>query len=509
MTRQRSRRDHRGPRKVGTIPQVARGQARNPFPPIQILTADQIEMIHLASLQVLEEIGMEFLDDGALDILARAGADVDRSTRRVRFDRGLIEESVARAPSTFTFHARNPENNLRVGDNWTIFCSVGSPPNASDLDNGRRPGTQQDFRNLVRLTQSLNVVDCVGGYPVEPVDVPPETRHLDCGRDFITLTDKLWYAYALGRERIADALAMVCLARGIDRDQLRREPSLFTVVNTSSPLRVDGPMLRGLMEMAENGQCVIVTPFTLAGAMAPVTIAGALTQQNAEALAVIAFQQIFAPGSPVMYGGFTSNVDMKSGAPAFGTPEYAHAALAGGQLARRYGLPYRSSNATAANGPDAQAAYEASMSTWSALLGGCNLLLHGAGWLEGGLCASFEKMIIDAELLQMMRRLFQPLQVDADTIGLDAMRDVGPGGHYFGTAHTLARYETAFYPPIISDWRNFETWQEAGSPDAAQHANRVWKSLLADYVPPPLDPAITEALDAFVARRKKEIAQAG
>lgn len=256
--------------------------------------------------------------------------------------------------------------------------------------------------------------------------------------------------------------------------------------------------------MARRGQAMILTPFTLAGAMAPITIAGALTQQNAEALAGITLSQLVRPGAPVVYGGFTSNVDMKSGAPAFGTPEYTQAAMASGQLARRYGFPFRSSNTTASNAPDAQAAYESQMSLWGALMGGCNLLLHGAGWLEGGLTASLEKFIIDIEMLQMMAAFFRPLPVDDASLALDAMREVGPGGHYFGAAHTLERYENAFYSPLLSDWRNFETWQESGSLDATQRANGIWKATLAASEAPPMDPAVREELEAFVTRRKAE-----
>jgi trimethylamine--corrinoid protein Co-methyltransferase len=276
------------------------------------------------------------------------------------------------------------------------------------------------------------------------------------------------------------------------------------VVNTNSPLRVDGAMLDGLMAMARAGQAVIVTPFTLAGAMAPSTLAGALALQNAEALGVIAFAQMVRAGTPVLYGAYTSNVDMKSGAPAFGTPEYTRTALASGQLARRYGLPYRSSNACAANAVDAQAAYESEMSVWGAVMGGANLMKHGAGWMEGGLVASFEKLIVDAEILQMMAEFLQPIAVDDDTLALDAIAEVPPGGHYFGARHTLARYDTAFYAPMVSDWRNYETWREAGAQDTAQRANAIWKRLLADYRPPPLDPAVREELDAYVARRKEE-----
>jgi trimethylamine--corrinoid protein Co-methyltransferase len=297
---------------------------------------------------------------------------------------------------------------------------------------------------------------------------------------------------------------MMAIARGIDKEQLKREPSLFSIVNSNSPLRLDIPMLQGLTAMAKAGQPVVLTPFTLSGAMAPATIVGALAQQNAEALAGIAFIQMVNPGVPCVYGGFTSNVDMKTGAPAFGTPEYTRAALVGGQLARKHGLPYRSSNACAANAVDAQAAYESEMSIWGAVMGHANLILHAAGWMEGGLVASFEKMMIDAEILQHMGEFLQPLVVNDDTLGLSAMKEVGPGGHFFGCAHTLERYETAFYAPMLSDWRNFETWRLAGGHDSAYRANVMWKQLLADYVQPALDPAIDEELKAFVAKRREQ-----
>jgi len=263
-------------------------------------------------------------------------------------------------------------------------------------------------------------------------------------------------------------------------------------------------MSDGLTAMARAGQAGVVTPFTLSGARAPATVAGALALQNAGALGVIAFSQLVREGAPVLYGGFTSNVDMKSGAPAFGTPEYVRAAMAGGQLARRYNLPYRSSNACAANAVDAQAAYESEMSIWGAVMGGANMVMHGAGWMEGGLVASFEKLVVDAEMLQMMAEFLQPIVVDEDTLGLSAIAEVGPGGHFFGAAHTLARYETAFYAPILSDWRNFENWRLAGAKDTAQRANEIWKQLLAEYQQPPLDPAIDEALRDFVAMRKAQ-----
>jgi trimethylamine--corrinoid protein Co-methyltransferase len=297
------------------------------------------------------------------------------------------------------------------------------------LQGGRRPGCYRDYCDFLRLAQALNVVHLFGGYPVEPVDLPPETRHLDCTDAFIRLGDKVFFAYSLGRQRILDGIEMTRIARGVSSEQMLREPSLLTVVNSSSPLRIDAPMLEGVIEMARHNQVMVLTPFTLSGAMAPATIAGALAQQNAEALAGLAFSQIVNPGAPVMYGGFTSNVDMKSGAPAFGTPEYTRAALAGGQLARRYNIPYRSSNANACNVVDAQAAYESEMSLWGAIMGHAGLVLHAVGWMEGGLCASFEKMVLDAEMLQMMAEFMSPIEVNEETLGFEAMREVGHGGH--------------------------------------------------------------------------------
>lgn len=488
----------------GAIEQMPWRQPRVPFPPMQLLSEDEIEAIHNASLTVLEEIGMDFLLPEARALLKEAGADVDADSERVRFDRSMIEETIRTAPSEFTLHARNPEHNLRMGGSWMAFGCVSSPPNASDMDNGRRAGNTQDFQNLLRLSQYFNAVHFIGGYPVEPVDRHASTRHLECIRDMVHLTDKVVHAYSLGAERILDGIEMIKIARGLSDEQLDREPSLLSIINTNSPLKLDMPMLRGIMEMSARNQAICITPFTLAGAMAPVTLAGALTQQNAEALAGVAFTQIVRPGAPVIYGGFTSNVDMKSGAPAFGTPEYMKTVIIGGQLARRYGLPYRTSNVNAANTVDAQAAYESVFSLWGVTMGHGNLVKHAAGWMEGGLCASFEKLVLDVDLLQMVCEFLKPVDVDQDALGLDAIRDVGPGGHFFGTAHTQARYKDAFYHPIISDWRNFETWEEAGRPEAWQRANTRFKQALRDYQPPPLDEAVRDELDAFVARRSEE-----
>ncbi|MGH8957314.1 MAG: trimethylamine methyltransferase family protein [Acidimicrobiia bacterium] len=504
MPREGTTRAERRASRGGGLQQLPWRLVTNPYRPIEVISPDQVEAIHDASLRILAEIGMDFLHPEALSIFSESGAEVEAGTERVRFDPEWIVEKVSTVPSSFTLHARNPEHNVFVGENSIAFATVASPPNASDADRGRRVGNFDDFQNLVRLAQSFNVIHLFGGYPVEPVDLPPSTRHLDCLSTVVRLGDKAFHAYALGRGRMTDAIEIARIGRGVSPEQLRGEPSLFTVVNTSSPLRLDGPMIEGLIEMARMGQAVIATPFTLSGAMAPATIAGALVQQNAEALATIALIQCVHPGAPAMYGGFTSNVDMRSGAPAFGTPEYTKAALAGGQLARRYGFPYRSSNACAANAVDSQAAYESEMSTWGAVMGHANLIMHGAGWMEGGLVASFEKFIIDVEILQMMSEFLQPLKTDDASLALDAITEVGPGGHFFGAAHTLERYETAFYSPIVSDWRNFESWQIAGSPTAEQHANRIWKQVLESFSSPPLAEERAAELTDFVERRRAE-----
>ncbi|HEX5014688.1 MAG TPA: trimethylamine methyltransferase family protein [Candidatus Limnocylindrales bacterium] len=479
-------------------------QPRIPYTPVAVLSADELESIHLASLRVLAEIGMDFLDEGARDLLRSAGAEVEPGGTRVRFDPAMVEERIKTAPSTFTLHAPNPAHDIVMGGDWTAFGTVGSAPNVADLDRGRRVGNREDYQNLVRLFQMLNTIHFYAGYAVEPIDIHPSVRHLYAIYDVATLADKAFHAYSLGRQRNLDALEMARIVRGVDEETLLREPSIFTVINSSSPLRLDTPMLHGILEYSARNQVICMTPFTLAGAMAPVTLAGALVEQNAEALAGMTLTQVVRPGAPVIYGGFTSNVDMQSGAPAFGTPEYMRTALIGGQLARRYNVPYRSSNVSAANAVDAQAAYESVFSLWGAVMGGVNMLMHGSGWMEGGLHAGFEKAILDAELLGMVEAFLEPVAVDDDSLAISAMEEVGPGGHFFGAQHTQSRYKTAFHKPMLSDWRNYESWQEAGSPEAPAKANRVWKALLAAYEPPAMDPARREELDAFLARRVEE-----
>ncbi|MET0596774.1 MAG: trimethylamine methyltransferase family protein [Mesorhizobium sp.] len=499
------RRPGRAPRVAGSILQRPFRQLARPYAPIEILSADQIEAIHTTALVILEEIGMRVLQPEARRLYRQAGAKVDEAQLRIRFDRAMVMERIATAPAAFELRARNPERNVKVGGRHAIFSSVGGPAYVMDNDRGRRPGTYAEMCDYLKLIQSLNVLHQEGGGPFEPLDLPANTRHLDLYHAEITLLDKNWQPQTLGTGRAIDALEMVAISLGTTRERLADEAPVFTgVINTNSPLQLDEPMAEGLIAMASHGQVNIITPFTLAGAMSPVTLAGALAQQHAEALAGIALTQIVRPGVPVMYGGFTSNVDMRTGAPAFGTPEYTQAAQITGQLCRRIGVPFRSSNVTAANAVDAQAAYESGMSLWGSLMGGANLVLHAAGWLGGGLTASFEKLIVDAEMLQMMAAYFDPPTVDADTLALDAVREVGPAGHFFGAAHTMQRYERAFYAPIVSNWDNYDTWMERGQVTARERANAVWKRMLEEYEQPPIDPAIDEALRDYMERRKRE-----
>jgi len=473
---------------------------------VEVLSADQVEHIHRSSLRLLAEVGMTIHDSWARERLSQAGCQVEQASMRVRFDPAFIEEQIAKAPATFTLRARNAERHLTLGGNNINFASVVGPAFCSDLDRGRRTGSSEDVRNFVRLLQSLNSIHFVYGTPFEAMDLAPEVRHLQGYFNSIELTDKVWGAWLLNRFRAQDALDMACLLFDTDYAGLKEQPVCIGNINTNSPLVLDASMMAGARTFAECGQAVIVTPFTLAGAMAPATLGGALVGQNAEALACIALLQVINPGNPCVYGSFTTNVDMRSGSPAFGTPECAKAALASGQLARRYNLPWRSSNSCVANVVDAQAAYESKMSIWSTVLSHCNFVIHAGGWLEGGLTASFEKLIVDAEMLQLVAEVVRPIEINDDTLGREAYCEVGPGGHFFGAADTLCRYENAFYTPLVSDWQIFENWSDQGSLTAAQRANQIWKQLLARFEPPGINPALLAELQAFVERRKTEIA---
>lgn len=488
--------------RPATPPQPPWRLHRRPFEPVRLVSDDELESIHQASLQVLRDTGIEFLHPEALRRWGQAGADIDGE--RVRFDPDLVLELVAHAPSEFTLHAPDPTYDVVIGGDNVVFSAVSSTPNVADRAGGRRAGNREDFQRLVKLSHMLTAVQTHGGYPVEPVDVHPSIRHLVANRDILTLSTKSINGYSLGAQRNIDALEMARIACRLTDDELDQRPSIHTVINCNSPLKLDTPMLEGILQYSSRNQMIVLTPFTLAGAMAPVTVVGAVVQQNAEALAGIAFTQLVRPGSPVVYGGFTSNVDMQSGAPAFGTPEFMKSALVGGQLARRYGVPYRSSNVNAANTLDAQAGYESVFSLWGAIMGGANLVWHGAGWLEGGLQSNPAKMVLDSDLIHTVANFLQPLTIDDASLAVEAIAEVGPGGHFFGVQHTLDRYRDAFFKPQVSDWRNYETWEEAGSPTAHDHAERRVAEWLDAYEPPDIDDAVRAELDDFVDRRIAE-----
>jgi trimethylamine--corrinoid protein Co-methyltransferase len=480
-------------------------QLFNPYSPISVLSEDDLDLIHDGAMRILEEIGLHVMNEKALVLYEKDGARVDWDKQHVYIDRSIVMTRLQTVPSEFIMHARNPDRNRLVGRNAINFTSVASAPNSSDLEGGRRTGNFEDYCNFLRLSQGADVIDFLSGYPVEPIDIPPATRHLDASLAAYTLTDKSFSLYCLGGNRVNDGIEMAAIARGVDREAMKNEPSIITVVNTNSPLLVDDSMLDGLIEMAENGQPTIVTPFTLSGAMCPISLAGALAQQTAEALGVIILSQMVRPGAPMVMGGFTSNADMRTGAPAFGTPEYTKAALASGQLARRYNIPFRSSAPNASNCVDAQAAWETQMSLWGAVMGHAQIIKHAAGWLEGGLCASFEKFIIDIDMLQMMAQTLKPIEVNEATLALDAIKQAGHGGHFFGTTHTLANYKTAFYEPIVSDWSNFESWEENGSKTAFERANKIYRQRLKSFQPPAMDDQIRASLESYVSQRRQEL----
>jgi trimethylamine---corrinoid protein Co-methyltransferase len=472
--------------------------------PTEPLDDAGIHAIHEAAMTVLEEIGVAFLNPEAIAILTQAGCLVEGDL--VRMDRDFVTEMLAHAPPEWTITARNPAHTLPIGGNHILFGNVSSPPNYWDMSLGRKvPGTRDHCANLLRLTQYFNCIHFSGGYPVEPVDIHASIRHLDVMFDSLTLTDKVLHAYSLGAERVEDVMEMVRLAGGLSEAEFTAKPHLFTNINSTSPLKHDYPMLDGWMRMARRGQGLIVSPFTLAGAMAPVTMAGAVVQSLAEGLSAIALAQYINPGVPCAFGTFTSNVDMKSGAPAFGTPEYMRATQMTGQMCRHYGLPMRASGSCAANVPDGQAMWETSNALWSAVQSGANVVYHAAGWLEGGLIASPEKFIMDCEVIQQIQRYFEPALTDTTPgdLALEAMREVRQNGHFFGTQHTQDRYTTAFYQPFLSDWRNYEGWEQSGAVWTAERAHTLYLRILDDYRAPPMPDANRAALEAFVIARKE------
>ena len=500
-TRRGGRRRTRGADTAPAAPQWQR--VRRGLAPAALFSDDEIESIHATSMRILEELGIELMSARACDILEAAGAEVDRETLTVRMDRALVAELVARAPERFALTPRNPDRRVHLGGEDMIATLVAGPPAVHDCVNGRRSSNMTDYENFIRLAQHFDAIHMIGNQVAAPMELPAETRHLDCYRANLVLSDKSFHCTAIGRDRALDGIEMMARARGVaGAEAMVGDPGVTTIISVNSPRRFDGEMAEGLITMAEYGQGIAVTPFTLMGAMTPVTLPAALAQQNAEALFGIALAQAVRPGTPCLYGAFTSNVDMRSGAPAFGTPENTKANIASGQLARRYGLPYRATPSNASNVADAQAVWETEMSLWGCYLGGVNMLYHAAGWLEGGLCASYEKLVIDVELLQNLYAFGEPTPVDEESLGFEAIARVPTGGHFFGDAHTMARYQTAFYTPMLSDWRNNQAWAAAGSETATERATRSWQKALADYEAPALDPGLAESLDAYVATRK-------
>jgi trimethylamine--corrinoid protein Co-methyltransferase len=488
------------------LPQLPWTRVVNPYAPMEILSADQIEAIHLTSLRILEEIGIELMSPAARAAMRAVGAEVDETTGTVRLDRAVVERALATTPERFTLTSRNPAKQLQMGGRDMAFGLVAGPPFVHDCERGRRAGNLADYRDFIKLAQHFNAIHIIGNQVCAPIELPANSRHLDTYRTNLVYSDLSFHCTAIGAGRARDGIEMMAITRGLTPEQMADSPGVLTIISVNSPRRFDEAMADGLMMMARYGQPVVITPFTLMGAMAPVSLAAALAQQNAEILFGLTLAQAVRPGAPVMYGAFTSNVDMRSGAPAFGTPENTKANIASGQLARRYRLPYRTSNASASNVADAQGVYETEMSLWGAVLGHCNLVYHAAGWQEGGLTASFEKLVLDVEMLQLMIEFLKPIVVDEAELGFEAQKQVSPGGHFFGAPHTMERYEHAFYQPLVSNWQNYENWQLSGGKDATQRATDIWKRALTEYEQPPLDPAVLESLDAYIARRREAIA---
>ncbi|MEI6457666.1 MAG: trimethylamine methyltransferase family protein [Pseudomonadota bacterium] len=498
------RRDQARARDLGTHEPLA--ALRPPGPPLELLSGEQVERILRTALRVLQDLGLEIRSAAARAIYAQAGALVDHETGMVRLGADLVTAALARAPSSFTLHARNAARDLIVGGNAVNFGPVHGAPNIRDERDGRRYGDLEAFRNVLKLTHALGVTQWQGGMVVEPTDVPVATRHLEAYRAHIECSDLVWAARGMGGAQARDAIALSAIEHQCSVEALATRPTLMTITNVNSPRLVDEEILDNICVMAAHGQCVVITPFTLMGAMAPVTLAGALAQQTAEALAIVVLCQLVRPGAPCVLGGFTSNVDLKSGSPAFGTPEYVQGVIASAQIGRRLGLPVRTSAVNASPCVDAQSTYETGFALQAAILSHSHLVSHATGWLEGGLAASYEKIIVDAELIRHWAGILRPVEFSDEDLGFEAIRAVPPGGHHFGTAHTLARYQNAFYRPRLSDWSSYEAWTEAGSQNATTRATGLWQRVLNEYVAPALDPGVRDAMDAYVTRRRAELA---
>ncbi len=474
----------------------------NTMPRYEVLSAESMDKLDQGWRRIVTEIGVEFMSDRALDLFRAAGQRVEDKT--VFLDPDFVLEQVAKAPREFDVHARNPANSIHIGGNSMAFGAVYGPPFVREGD-VRRDATMEDFRNFSRLAQSFDVLDSAGGVVCEPNDTPLDSRHLDMTYALQTLTDKMYMGNVVSGVNAADTIAMGAILFG-GRDVIEERPVSISLINCNSPLRWDDRMLDAQFEYSAANQPVVLTPFLLMGAMSPVTIPAALVQQIAEALSGIALSQLIRPGCPVIFGSFLSNIDMQSGSPCFGTPESAIGLLCTGQIARHFGLPFRSGGGlTSSQVADAQAGYEALMTMLPTFLAGTNWVMHSAGWLEGGLVAGFEKFIVDIELLQMMQVEFTPLEINDDSLAFGAHEEVGHGGHFLGAAHTMDRFRTCFYRPMLSSSDNYEKWMRNGGLDASARATKIYQAKLAAYEQPPLDDAIRQELEEYVTRRRPEL----
>ncbi|WP_170598883.1 trimethylamine methyltransferase family protein [Ruegeria arenilitoris] len=479
-------------------------QLRNPFPVMEVFPVDQIADMHETALRTLEELGVKVLLPEARRLFAAAGARVDEDSQMVFIGRDLVEAAVASAPKSIACRAGAGHRDFTLELGSLVFQPGAGAPNATDLERGRRPASGQDYLEFLKLTHHFDVFQMISPQ-VEPQDVPTHLRHYFTTQAQMELTDKFPFFFSRGTPQVMDCFQMLAVARGLSDDEFRAHPHCYTIINTNSPRTLDIPMAQGLIDFARHGQMSIITPFTLMGAMAPITVAGAITLSHAEALAALTLTQLAKPGAPVCYGTFTSNVDMKSGAPAFGTPSHFQASLAAGQLARHLGLPWRSAAGSASNANDVQAANENQFGLWGCLMAGATVIIHSAGWLEGGLTVSFEKLVCDAEVLNMVAELCAGAQAGQAEIGFDtALREVEPGSHFFAASQTMERYTTEFYEPHLHDYANFGTWTERGSVDANHRATAVWRDILNNFEPPAQDQPGLDAMRDFIARRTTE-----
>ncbi len=479
---------------------------RRTLRPFEVLDEEALALIEANADTVLEEIGIEFRDDPeALSMWKEAGADVQGD--RVHFPKGLCRALLKTAPSSFTQHARNPERSVEIGGNTTVFAPVYGPPFVRDLDGARRYATIEDFRNFVKLAYMAPSIHHSGGTVCEPVDVPVNKRHLDMVFAHMRYSDKPFMGSVTAPDRAEDTVSMARILFGekfVDENAV-----VINLINANSPMVFDETMLGAAKVYARANQACIVTPFILAGAMSPVTVIGTLTQVLAEVMAGAAFTQLVRPGAPVLFGTFASSISMQSGAPTFGTPEPSLVSYGAAQLARRLGLPFRTGGSlTGSKIPDAQAAYESANTLNSTVMSGTNFVLHAAGWLEGGLVSSYEKFMMDIDQLGMQQRFCEPLDVSENGQAMDAIREVGPGSHYLGCAHTQANFQTAFYRSSIADNNSYEQWAAEGEKAAHQRANQLARNWLEAYEAPPLDPGIEEGLLDFIARRKESMPDA-